>query len=314
MNKFINIVLILILINLPVKIFSQENICDCCSYSSLQYQENYEDIFNPAVIKSERIKAVIVYTKPNKSSESSVIDKYREIKFKFNNEGLVISKTWYNRMGKPHSTYDLKRNKFGKIIQKTFNYIDSLERKSTSFGQRITDYEYDNKGRLIKIKIRGTKGQILADEKSDYFTIKYDSLDRVIQRKRHMYWSYKNESTTSITEYTYSNNTFSSKYNSFRNGELSLSGETKYNKNWKVTYDKTFNEALKKDAFEEHFEYDSSNRIIKYQSIAGNGAGSECPDDGNYADKYEYDDIGLLINIKHTFDQNICEMTFEYRK
>lgn len=314
MPKINNLIILLVIVFFPIELIGQENICDCCSYSSLQYQQDYEKIFNPSIIKSNGIKEVMVYTKPKNTSDTIEMAKYREIKFKFNRNGFIISKIHYNRMGKPHSIYDLKRNKSGKIYQRIFNYLDSLERKSASFGQQITDFKYDKKGRLIKVKERDSKGQILADEKSHYSTVKYDSLDRVIQRKRHMYWSYKNESSTSITEFTYSNNTFSAKYKSMREGKLSSSGESKYNNNWSLTFDKTFNETLQKDAFEEHFEYDSNNRILKYESIAGNGAGSECPDGGNYIDIYGYDDNGRLITINHTFDQNVCEMTFEYRK
>ena len=195
MNKIKNLIIILILAISPIKLMGQDNICDCCSYSSLQYQQDYEEIFNPSIIKSNGIKEVMVYTGPKKSSDSIEIIKYREIKFKFNRNGRVISKTWYNRMGKPHSTYDLKRNKAGKIYKQIFNYIDSLEQKSSSFGQEIIDFKYDSKNRLVKIKERGSKGQILADNKSMYTTIRYDNKDRVITTENHR--NYNDESSLS---------------------------------------------------------------------------------------------------------------------
>ena len=312
MNKIKNLIIILFLAISPIKLVGQENVCDCCSYSSLQYQQDYEEIFNPSIIKSKGIKEVMVYTEPKKSSDSTEIIKYREIKFKFNRNGLVISKTWYNRMGKPHSAYDLKRNKAGKIYQQIFNYIDSLEQISSFFGQEIIDFKYDSKNRLIKIKERGSKGQLLEDNKSMYTILKYDNKDRIISTERHR--NYNNESSISKTTFTFSDNSFSSTYQSMRDGKLSLSGEKKYNKKWQETIDKTFNETLKSIAFEEHFEYDSNNRLLKYQSISGQGSASECPEGGNYTDNYKYNDNGLLIAIHHTFGQNICEMTFEYRK
>lgn len=311
MNKLKNLILLFTIVLIPFRLIGQDNICDCCSYSSLQYQQDYEDIFNPSIIKSRGIKEVMVYTKPKTSSDSNEPTKYREIKFKFNKNGLVISKTWYNQMGKPHSKYDLKRNKAGKIYQQVFNYIDSLEQKSSFFGQEIIDFKYDTKKRLIKIKERGPKGQLLADNKSMYTIFKYDNKDRVIRIKRHR--NYNNESSISITDYDFSDNTFSATYKTMRDGKLSLTGEKKYNKNWKETIDKTYNETLKSIAFEEYFEYDSNNRLLKYQSISGQGSGSECPDGGNYTDNYKYDD-DLLIAIYHTFRENTCEMTFEYRK
>jgi len=197
---------------------AQENICDCCSYSSLQYQQDYEEIFNPTLIKSEGIKEVMVFTKPKTASSSTKTDAYREMKFKFNGDGRVISKTWYNRMGKPHSRYELKRNKAGKIYQQIFNYIDSLERKSASFGQEIIDFTYDEKDRLTKIKDRNSKGQILADNKSSYTIIKYDDKDRIVRKERHMYWGYDNDSSISITDVSFSDSSFSATYQSTRDG------------------------------------------------------------------------------------------------
>jgi len=312
MYKIKNLNIILILVITPIKLIGQENICDCCSYSSLQYQQDYEEIFNPSLIKSKGIREVMVYTKPKTSFDSIENTKYREIKFKFNKNGFVIFKTHYNRMGKPHSTYDLKRNKSGKIYQQIFNYIDSLEQKTSFFGQEIIDFKYDSKNRLVKIKERGSKGQILTDNQSMYTILKYDDNDRIISIERHR--NYNNESSVSTTTFTFSDNTFSSTYQSKRNGKLSLSGQKTYNKNWKETIDKTFNETLKSIAFEEHFEYDKNDRLIKYESLSGQGSASECPEGGNYIDNYEYDAYGFLTNIHHTFKQNTCGMTFEYRK
>lgn len=304
--------IIIVIITLSIQLNSQENICDCCSYASLQYRSNYEELFNPSTIVSKGINEVMIYTTPKKPSDLNASTKYREIKFKFNRKGQVISKTRYNRQGKPHSVYDLKRNKAGKIYQRTFNYIDSLEQKS-SFGQEIIDFKYDSKNRLIKIKERDYKGQILADSLSMYTTLDYDDMDRVIRRKSHRYWSHSNESFSSITTFNFSNDSLSSTYQTTWNGKLSLSGEKRYNSNWKEIVDKSYNDNSKDIAFEKYFEYDDSNRIISYRSVAGAGSGSECPDGGSFIDKYEYKD-GLPIKILHSYKDNTCEMTFEYSK
>ncbi|MEP2935764.1 MAG: hypothetical protein ABJM06_14875 [Gilvibacter sp.] len=314
MNKIKKLILILVLVIVPHNLISQDNICDCCSYYSLKYQQNYEEIFNPSSIKSSGIKQVMVYTNPKTSSDSSETTKYREIKFEFDRNGFVISKTWYNRKGKPHSTYDFKRNKAGKIYQQTFNYIDSLEQKSSPFGQEITDFSYDNKNRLVKIKERSSSGEILADNKSTYSIIKYDDKNRIVRRERYIYWSYDDKTQLSITDFTFSDESFSATYKSIWDGGQTISGEKKYNQNWQQTMGKSFNDALKSIAFEEYYEYDSNNKLIKYQTISGQGAGSECPDGGSYIDNYEYDSNGFLTKINHTFNENVCEMTFEYRK
>lgn len=87
-----------------------------------------------------------------------------------------------------------------------------------------------------------------------------------------------------------------------------------YNKNWKETHIKSYNETLKSNAFEKYFEYDNKNRLFKYQSISGQGSGSKCPDEGNYINEYNYNDNGFINNINHTYKQYTCEMTFEYQK
>ncbi len=305
MKQFLLTLLLLISFHLN----AQENVCSCCSYASLQYQQDYEKIFNPSLIKYKGIKEVMVYNKVNDSIGSN---KYREIKFRFNRNGLVKSKTWYNRMGKPHSIYDLKRNRHGKIYQQIFNYLDNLEQKSTFFGQEIIDFKYDSKQRLIKVKERNYKEEVIDDNKTKYTIFEYDDRDRIIKRENHR--NYQNESSISTTTYTFSDSSYSCTYETMRNGVLGLSGNTKYNKNWQLILDKNYNERTQNAAFEEHYEYDQLNRLIRYESIAGDGAGSECPDGGNFVDIYKYDKDGLLVGIIHKFRKNICKMTFDYQK
>lgn len=305
---------LLILINfifLQNVLFAQNNACDCCSYNSLQYRQDYDKIFDPELIKLNKIREVMVYTKPYDSTNSIETNKYREIKFKFNQNGFVILKTHYNRMGKPHSTYELKRNRYDKIYQKVFNYIDSIEQKETFFGQETIDYKYDTRKRLIKIKERDSKGKVLPDNKTMYTLIRYDNENRIIKTENHR--NYHDESSISITNYTFLEDSFSSTYKSIRNGKLSISGEKKYDKNWKETSRRIYNEDLKSMAFELSFEYDKEDRLIKFQSVSGPGSADECPEDNTFIDKYQYNEIGLLTSIHHIFREYTCEMTFEYK-
>ena len=80
------IVLAFLLILIPKTISSQENICDCCSYSSLQYQQDYDEIFNPSLMKSYGFKEVMVKTESKSALDSIYSNKYREMKFKFNDD------------------------------------------------------------------------------------------------------------------------------------------------------------------------------------------------------------------------------------
>jgi hypothetical protein len=302
----------LLLIIIPINISSQEdNICDCCSYASLQYQQDYDEIFSPSLIKSFRFKEVKVYTESKSAMDSISSNKYREIKFKFNDDGLVVLKTHYNSMGKPHSTYELKRNRYGKVSQQIFNYIDSLEQKASFFSSEIIDYTYDTRRKLIKIKERDYKGNIIPDEKAKYTQLRYDSKDRIVKVVNHR--NYNDESSISITEYKYSNDSLSSTFQTIRDGTLSASGEKKYNNNWKEVSSKLYNENLKNDAFQYYYEYDSEGRLIKFQSISGSGSFDECPEDNSFVDIYLYNDNGFLSSIEHEFAGNSCKMTFEYK-
>ena len=311
MSNVKKIVLAFLLILIPKTISSQENICDCCSYSSLQYQQDYDEIFNPSLMKSYGFKEVIVNTESKSALDSTYSNKYREMKFKFNDNGLVVLKTHYNRMGKPHSTYELKRNRYGKVSQQIFNYIDSLEQKASFFSPEIIDYTYDTRKKLIKIKERDYKGDILPDKKAKYTQLRYDSKDRIIKVVNHR--NYNNISSISITEYEYSNDSLSSTFQIIRDEKLSASGKNKYDDNWKEVSSTLYNEDLKSYAFQYYYEYDNDERLIKFQSISGPGSSSECPENDSFIDIYTYDISGFLSSIEHRFAGNICKMTFEYQ-
>jgi len=311
MDEIRYLVIILILVIVPVSLFGQDNVCDCCSYSSLQYQQDYDKVFNPSLMKSEKIKEVIVFTKP-KNADSLEVTKYREIKFKFNENGLVISKLHYNRMGKPHSIYELKRNRYGKISQQIFNYVDSLEQKSSFYSPEIIDFTYDTRKRLLKIKERDYKGKILPDKKAIYTLFRYDSKNRIIKTVNHRV--YNNEPSISVRRYIYSNDSLSATYKTTYDGVITLTGKKEYNKNWKELSDKSFNASLNSQAFDESFSYDGNDRLLKYNMIYGNGSATECPEISGFTDDYKYNEEGFLISIKHSFDENICLMIFNYKR
>lgn len=312
MNRIKSLFLIMIFVFVKNELIAQDNICDCCSYSSLQYQQDYDEIFIPSIIVSEGIKEVMVYTKPMTSTDSIQLNKYPEIKFKFNKDGLVISKMYYNRIGKPHSVYELKRNRYGEISQQIFNYVDSLEQKNTFFGEEIIDFKYDTRKRLLKIKERDSKGKIVDDNKSMFTKFTYDNKNRIKKVENHR--NYEDQSSVSVTNYAFIEDSLYSTFETYRKGKLSASGEKKYNKNWKEIYWRIYNEDLKSMAFELYFEYDNNDRLIKFQSISGTGSSDECPENNTFIDTYKYDNKGFITSINHTFNENTCEMTFQYRK
>ena len=99
-------------------------------------------------IKTNKVKLITIYTQGTDEGSNQSTEKYKEMKFKFDQNGQIISRTEYNRNGKPHSVYEFVRNGAGKIVQESFSYLDSLEQKSKTIGfstPDITDYTMTRK-------------------------------------------------------------------------------------------------------------------------------------------------------------------------
>ncbi len=307
-----HISLFVILLTTSYNLFAQDSMCACCMYGSFEYQQEYAEQFNPKLIKSKKIKKVLIYTHAQSADDTIESKKYRELKFQFDRNGRVAVKIVYNRKGKPHSSYTYKRNRYGNKYQETFRYIDSLEKVITRSSPKIIDYTYDRKNRLIKIKERDYKGKVIADAKSKFSTIAYDKKHRII--KVISYRNHHEEPSVGITTYTFSDATLSATYQSESNRILNASGIITYTKDWKPTLEKMYNERLKKDSFTIYSEYDTSGRLLKKQVTTRPDYISECPENGNYIDLYTYDENGFLASIRHTYNNITCEMIFEYIK
>ena len=93
---------VILLLSLFLPTQAQDTRCECCSYSSLKFREDYEVIFPRLVIKKKGITEVMVYTTPSDSGQEAGT-RYREIKFKFDQKGQVIARVHYNQNGQPHS-------------------------------------------------------------------------------------------------------------------------------------------------------------------------------------------------------------------
>jgi len=301
---------------------AQPDFCECCSHASLQYVIDFDDRFPPKAILKEKVKEVMVYTRgyinaPVAKGSKTIkvrkadIPEYREAKFKFDKYGRVSIRIHYNRLGKPHSIYEYERNSAGKITRETFNYLDSLERKSFS-GSRITDNTYDDKNLLVKSKNRDYNGKILPDSLSVYSTFDYDNKDRPIKRIREFNYSFSTR-TTYTTIFKYDDKKLSSSYKTTNNGELWLTGEITYNKSWKTLNKKSYDVSAKASSFEYLYEFDSQGYLKTYELKAGNG-GSECPDGANYIDVYTRSPNGLIEGITHTYEGHTCQMRVEYKK
>ena len=293
----------------------QTDICECCSYSSLKFRNDYADIFAPSVLKKNKVRTLTIYTQGSSDSLHRKTEKYREMKLKFDDKGKATSRTEYNRGGKPHSIYEFERDGTGKIVKEIFHYLDTLERKVTQggfSGSDIIDYSYDSKGRLVKSKKRDIKGKIIADNQSDFSKYEYDNKGRKLKETRQYYYGENGpEASIYLTSYRYNDSKLECLSETFENRKLFLRSKTTYNNEWNVLNEIQYDDQGNMVSETKYF-YDDSSRLIKFETKAGNLA-SECPDGGTYSDTYEYGTSGLLTKIAHRYDNSVCSMTFEYK-
>ncbi|WP_130733943.1 hypothetical protein [Flavobacterium sp. J27] len=267
----------------------------------------YSNFFSPEVIVSKGIKEVMVYTKPNNSTTQ-----YKEAKYAFNNKGYVIAATFYYA-GIPNSMQVFKRTKTNKIYQQIQYDLDSLERKIPYHTPEITSLKYDAKNRLIKLQKGSFNRERTTNSKSDYTLFKYDNKDRIVSIEN-FYYNYNGSLQKSIANYIYNDSLSTVIKESFRNGKLSTTGEAKLNSRGTIIYFKLYKVSLKEVALEQHFIYNSLNQLIEQKSKNYQEGGSECLEGQTYTDKFQYNDNTLIASILHTFQENSCEMTFEYNK
>jgi hypothetical protein len=282
----------------------------------LKFKHDYEDILPTTLLKTNRITQITIYTQGTDEGSNQSTAKYKEMKFKFDQNGQIISRTEYNRNGKPHSVYEFVRNAAGKIVQKSFSYLDSLEQKSKSLGfsiPDITDYYYDSKSRLTKTKERDAKGKSLADEVSNFTKYEYDGKGRKTKEIRQYYYGESGPQIASIytSTYKYIDNRFQGESATDIDNKPFLKTRTIFNKNWKPLTEGVYNSLTNSDAQQTNYQYDEFGRLIKFETIARDGAVSECPDGGTYTDFYEYSD-GRLSRIIHSYENKKCIMSFEY--
>ncbi len=295
----------------------QYTICDCCS-ASLYYKSEFDDsLFNPLVIKANRINELTIFTTSQKmtikgkDTSYSVVDKeYKELIYRFNSQGLMEKKIVFNRLGQFHSVYDYSRDAFGRITKVVFHYLDSLGIPDENFLVETEDYYYTG-SYLSKTKKRDDKQNILPDEKASYESYEYDKKGRVTKASYYTYYDWtKPKDFYRATSYNDTLNRSVTK--TFDNKKLFTTKNTFFNKFNKPTVSKFYDKSNKL-LQEEHYTYDSTNRIIKYIQKSYPGMGTECPDGGNFTNIYSYNSMTLLDTIRHRFKSTQCLLRFEYK-
>jgi hypothetical protein len=298
--------------------FGQYTICDCCTYSSLQYEENFENIFSPETIKKNNITQLIIYTTSRQSSKNpkdttyKIIDKeYTEMILKFDSNGFVETQILFNRLGKYHSSYEFTRDNGNRILTKTFHYLDSLGGKVKDMGVEKSVYSYSS-GHLKQVKKLGENGQIEPDNKSTYTSYEYDAKGRIVVEVRQTYY----DPSTPIYYYQ-----TKIRYNDATNSSIAITNDKKrlfstvinnYRPDMKLLSQKSYYGLNKKLSYEKVLAYTATGQLQYFQTKSS-GGGSECPDGGNLDDNYFYSPINLISNIRHHYKNTICEMRFVYK-
>jgi hypothetical protein len=297
---------------------AQKEICACASYSSLQFQTDYEDIFPHELIKSKNIKQAIIYTTGHSSNSpnNQLFSKYTELKFNFDNEGYVASRISYY-LGSANHIDEFERNLAGRVTKQTFTYLDSLEQKINGFPVNVIDFTYDKNGRLILRKNRDSKGNILDNAKASYTQYEYDTNDKLISETTQFYYEYSIAyNSRDITRYTYANDNRLriAKTTGGSYGKSVLIDSVIYNKENKLSSDKTYYSGSALSTFEKTYTYGREGKLITFSMKTAQQGGSECPGGGNYTDHYFYTSDGFVERITNSFGIYTCEMKFEYLK
>lgn len=303
--------IVLFLLVAVMHLVAQYSICECCANHA--FLQEYEKIFPPEAIRAAGTKTIVFYTRVHQATDQiadSLPTTYREIEFRFNNRGYVSEIIYYRNMGMFHSKHKLARNlRTGKIRLTEFVFLDTSGKEMKTFPKSVVDYVYDKRNLLTKTKVRGLKGEILPDSLASYQQFEYDNLRRVI-RSRNYIWYPTVESLDSKTETVFNDADFTSRSRLSTGPVLLMNSETSYNTDWKPVRQVDTDPATGESASEQNWTYGESGRLIHYVIRSFSG-GSECPGGGNFEEIYTYADNGILLRVKHVFDENVCEISAE---
>jgi hypothetical protein len=293
--------------------YGQYNLCDCCTYETLNWTEDFEKWFPAENIKKNNYHELTIYTTSKKTSKEGtdmtvkIIDQeYREMILRFNDDGFVTERIFFNQLGQYHSTDEFVRNSNNQVITKTFFYLDSTGVKE-DFLIKKWMYSYEN-GKLIKSKLLGNNFIELPDSQSQYFIYVYDPFDRITETTHYTY--YEQQATDIIQSSTKYKGTNSSITKTTYEGILNSTEKTTYNADKNPVKEIQFNKGKKIGTTV--YDYDNRGRLIRLQ-ITSTGAYTECKDGGNLAEFYAYTDSNILTAIEHRYKNVVCSLKFEFR-
>lgn len=188
------------------------------------------------------------------------------------------------------------------------NIILKLEKGSYSETTNVTEYTYDDEGRLITdgrnnySYTKRSDGTTKCSYKGEYdegYKI-YNKDGKVIEHENlgggQQHYSYKYDNKGNVINKVYSG------YGAGMEIYESTSYTYKYDENENITYQKTVEGKNKQETW---FEYDSNNNLIHEKNINHNG------DWGNYEKWFDYDTNNHMIHSKEKYD-NIFETWYMY--
>jgi hypothetical protein len=303
-----------LLIHFPQN-YGQSTLCDCCTYESLQWTDDFEKWFPPAGIVRDKIKNLTIYT-TSKQSESAndtiwkvVNHEYKEMELEFNENGYVIERTYFNRLGKFHRINEFERDSNNRIVSKTLFYLDdSTGVKDESFLPEKWIYSY-KRGVLAKMKRLGDNFANIPDNRTEYFSFKYDSMARVIKTVHYNYYNGQHPNVFISRVYYYGPNK-ARKTVTRHNGKILLNEETLYYAENKPDFTHKYDGRYVRIG-SLFYTYDERNQLIGFKT-RNYGMFTECPDKGNISDIYKYSDTNLLIGIEHYYQNTCCSSRIEF--
>ena len=300
-------------------VMAQDRICECSPFFSPLSAADFESLFDPSLIRSNKITEVRIYitsgqqNNKNKSDTLAKVTNQKYIKelFTFNRDGYAIHNRTYhlNRQNHYHSfNRDIKNN----IVQHVSQFFDSAGKISNDPKPEITDYTFDEYGDIVKRKKRDSNGTILPDEKSEYTITEYNEQGWRKKEITHYYWDWETPpSHLKTTYYSYTNKGKTETAKTYDRKKLFSTTITNYDDMGAPLSISSFNHFMNKQAYKKVFKYDSLGRLIKY--VTSSIDDYECPGRGNFSNEFKYNSVGLIIEQRHTFAKTLCILQFEYK-
>ncbi|HEY5969596.1 MAG TPA: hypothetical protein VIU35_16560 [Chitinophagaceae bacterium] len=298
---------------------AQDRICECSPFFSPLSAADFESLFDPTLIRSNKITEVRIYitsgqqNNKNKSDTLANVTNQKYIKelFTFNRNGYAVHNRTYH-LNRQNHYYSYNRDIKNNIVQHVSQFFDSAGKISNDPKPDITDYTFDEYGDIVKRKKRDPNGATLPDEKSEYTITEYNEQGWKKKETTHYYWDWETPTShLTTTYYSYTNKSKTETAKTYDRKKLFSTTITNYDDFGAPVSISSFNHFMNKQAYKKVFKYDSLGRLIKY--VTSSVDDYECPGRGNFSNEFKYNSVGLLIEQRHTFAKTLCILQFEYK-